>query len=193
MTIKIVSIGASAGGVDGLKQVLSGLKRPSNISVLVVLHFPPEGPNLLPEIYKEICAFDIKEAESGEKMQPETVYIAPPDYHLSAEQDLTLSLSSEDQVNFSRPSIDVLMDSVAVSFGPAAIGILLTGANHDGAQGMLRIHKLGGRTVVQDPQEAEYPAMPNSALELFRPTMVLTLKEINQMMSSFSGARYGKK
>ena len=191
MSIKLISIGASAGGVDGLKQVLSGLKKPSDISVLVVLHFPPEGPNLLPEIYKDICEFEIKEAESGEKMLPETVYIAPPDYHLSAEANGTLSLSSEGPVNFSRPSIDVLMDSVAVSFRDRSMGVLLTGANHDGAQGMNRIHKCGGKTVVQNPKEAEYPAMPNSALELFKPDMILTLKEINELMKTFSGVRHG--
>ena len=191
MKTKIISIGASAGGVEGLKKVLSGLKKPSQLSVLVVLHFPPEGPNLLPEIYKDLCEFDIKEAESGEKIMPETVYIAPPDYHLSAEENGTLSLSTEEQVNYSRPSIDVLMDSVAVSFRERSLGILLTGANHDGAQGMLRIHKLGGKTIVQDPHEAEYPAMPKSAIELFKPDLILTLKEINELMKSFSGVRHG--
>lgn len=191
MSIKVVSIGASAGGVEGLKRVLSGFKRPSALSVLVVLHFPPEGPNLLPEIYKELCDFDIKEAESGEQMLPETIYIAPPDYHLSAEENGTLSLSTESPVNFSRPSIDVLMESVAYSFGEHSLGVLLTGANHDGADGMSRIHKQGGTTIVQDPQEAEYPAMPSSALKLFKPDMVLKLTQINEMMTTLSGVRHG--
>lgn len=191
MSIKLVSIGASAGGVDGLKKVLGGLKKPSKLTILVVLHFPADGPNLLPEIYKDICEFDIKEAETGEKMLPETIYIAPPNYHLSAEENGTISLSIEEAVNFSRPSIDVLMDSVAVSFGEQSMGILLTGANHDGALGMSRIHKCGGKTVVQDPNEAQYPAMPKSAIELFEPDMILTLEEINVLIKTFCGVSNG--
>lgn len=191
MRPRIIAIGASAGGVEALKNILSGLTKPSKAALLIVLHFPPEGPNLLPEIYRDICAFEIKEAESGEKILPEMVYIAPPDYHLSAEEDGTLSLSSEGVVNFSRPSIDVLMDSVAVSFRSKGVGVLLTGANHDGALGMKRIHQMGGKTIVQDPFDAEYPAMPNSAIELFEPDMVLPINKIREMITLISGVHNG--
>lgn len=187
----IIAIGASAGGVEALKRILQGFKRPSPYAVLVVLHFPPKGPNLLPDIYRDICEFKIKEAESGEKIEAEMVYIAPPDYHLSAEEDGTLSLSSEPAVNFSRPSIDVLMDSVAVSFRSLGTGILLTGANNDGAIGMRKIHKFGGKTIVQDPSEAEYPAMPESALSLFKPDLILTIDQIKHLMAKTSGVSHG--
>lgn len=188
MKPEVVAIGASAGGVEALKTVLSSFKVPSQLSVLVVLHFHPEGPNLLPEIYRDVCEFQIKEAESGEPMLPETIYIAPPDYHLSAEENHTLSLSTEGAVNFSRPSIDVLMESVAVSFGEKAVGILLTGANHDGAKGMMKIHEAGGITLVQDPSEAEYPIMPESAIALFKPLKVLPLNEMSQLLIRLSGS-----
>lgn len=183
----IIAIGASAGGVEALKIVLQGLKKPSQSSVLIVLHFPPEGPNLLPEIYRDICDFEIKEAESGERMLPETVYIAPPNYHLSAESDWTLSLSTEEPVNFSRPSIDILMDSVAVSMGELGVGILLTGSNHDGAAGMHRISESKGLTVIQDPEEADFPEMPRSCLKFFRPDHVLPLEEIQKLISNLTG------
>lgn len=190
MKPEVVAIGASAGGVEALKIILSSFKRPSHLSVLVVLHFHPEGPNLLPGIYKEYCEFQIKEAESGELMMPETIYIAPPDYHLSAEANRTLSLSSEEVVNFSRPSIDVLLESVAMSYGKKAVGVLLTGANHDGARGMQKIHEEGGLTLVQDPLEADYASMPESALALFKPSKVLGLREMAQLLTELSGVKH---
>lgn len=188
MRPEIVAVGASAGGVDALKRVLRSIKKPSDFSVLVVLHFRADGPNLLPGLFKDDCEFSIKEAESGEIMLPETIYIAPPNYHLSAEPNHTLSLSAEPPVNFSRPSIDVLMDSVAVSYGEKAMGILLTGASHDGAKGMLKIHEGGGITLVQDPSEAEFPIMPEAAIALFKPSKVLTLKEMSEFLSSLCGS-----
>lgn len=187
----LVAIGASAGGVEALMQILRGLKKPSHLSVLVVLHIPPGSPSLLPEIYQDICDFEVKEAESGEWMNPETVYIAPPDYHLSAESNRTLSLSTEEAVNYSRPSIDILMDSVAVSLGGRGCGILLTGANHDGAAGMARIKKLGGLTIIQDPTEALYPQMPQSCLALFKPDFILKLQDIEKKLTLFSGGTHG--
>ncbi len=191
MSTEIIAIGASAGGVEALKIILQGLKKPSGLSVLVVLHMPAEGPNLLPSLYRDFCQFKVKEAEPGEKMEPETIYIAPPDYHLSAESNKTLSLSTEEAVNYSRPSIDVLMDSVAVSFGERGCGVLLTGANHDGAAGMARIHKSGGLTIIQDPAEAEFRAMPESCLSLFRPSLVLSLEKIGKKFIQLSGGSNG--
>lgn len=186
----VIAVGASAGGVDALKVILSAFKRPSKVAILVVLHFHPEGPNLLPGLYNDHCDFFVKEAESGETFLPETIYIAPPDYHLSAEDNFTLSLSSEPPVNFSRPSIDVLFESVAISYGEKAAGVILTGASHDGAQGMLKIQTHGGKTFVQDPKEADYPVMPQATLDLISPTKVLPLKELSQFLAQLSGANH---
>jgi len=191
MRPEVIAIGASAGGVEALKHILQGLKKPSHLSVLVVLHIPAESPSLLTSIYQDICQFHVKEAEPGEELLPETVYIAPPNYHLSAEANKTLSLSTEDPVNYSRPSIDILMDSVAVALGEKGCGILLTGANHDGAAGMARINKNGGLTIIQDPAEALYPQMPQSCLLLFEPDFILSLRDIEQRLTFFSGATNG--
>jgi two-component system chemotaxis response regulator CheB len=140
----------------------------------------------LPSLYQDICDFTIKEAEPGEPMLPETIYIAPPDYHLAAEKNGTLSLSAEAAVNFSRPSIDITLESMAQAYGTESLGILLTGANHDGALGMMSIHDHGGITVVQDPKFCEYPTMPESCLSKFKPDYVLKLDEISNSIASWN-------
>jgi two-component system chemotaxis response regulator CheB len=180
--IKYVVIGTSAGGIDALKELLPMFKRPSQVSVLVVIHLPPKGPNLIPSLFESICDFTIKEAESGEKALPETIYVATPDYHLSLEPNGDLSLTNEEPVNFSRPSIDVLFDSAAHSMENKVFGILLTGANNDGANGLLEIKKLRGKTLIQDPKDADYPVMPESALKLLIPDYVCNLKGMKEIL-----------
>jgi two-component system chemotaxis response regulator CheB len=183
--IRVVVIGASAGGVSALHQILPAFKN-RKIAVIVVLHMPPEGPNVLPELYANKSSFRIKEAESGESMVPGTIYFPPPDYHLSAEGNGTLSLSNERQINFSRPSIDVLFESVAFAYKAKALAILLTGANNDGAEGIKTISKFGGVTIVQDPLEAEFPLMPQSALERMTPNHILTIQDIVRFIEGMS-------
>ncbi len=180
---RFVVVGASAGGVDALKYVLPSFKTPSDYAVMVVLHLPAKGPNLIPSLFESICDFKIKEAESGELCEAQTIYIAPPDYHLSLERDATLSLSNEPALNFSRPSIDVLFESAAFSQQDKITGVLLTGANQDGAKGIALIHKEGGTTLVQDPKSAEYPAMPQAALEIIKPTHILNLDQLKNFLS----------
>lgn len=175
--LKLVTIGASAGGISAFHEILPAF-RGKKVAVLVVLHLPPAGPNLIPSLFQDSCEFKIKEAESGESIEPGKIYIAPPGYHLSAEPNGTLSLSNEEEVNFSRPSIDILFESVAFAYKKTSMGILLTGANHDGSRGLNLIRDCGGITVVQDPKSAEYPVMPQSAIALFRPDFVLNLAEI---------------
>lgn len=187
--IRYVVLGASAGGLDALKALLPPFKRPSALSVLIVIHLPPEGPNLIPSLFKDLSDFAIKEAESGEKALPETIYVAAPDYHLSLEPNGNISLTNEAPVNFSRPSIDLLFESAAYSLGPKVLGILLTGANHDGANGLSMIKKLGGVTIIQDPQEADYPAMPASALKIMEPDFNERLEEISGIIRSINGSR----
>lgn len=180
--LKIVAIGASAGGIPALHKILPALDG-KKIAVLIVIHLPPQGPNLIPSLFQDECRFRLKEAESGEKLEAGTVYIAPPGYHLSAEPIGTLSLSNEEEINYSRPSIDVLFESVAFAYKKCAMAILLTGANHDGAQGLQTVGQLGGITVIQDPAEAEYPVMPQSALDLRKPDAILTLNQIHDLLS----------
>lgn len=180
--IKVVVIGASAGGLEALRSVLPSFKKPSKLSAFLVLHLPPTGPNLIPELFEDSCEFQVKEAESGEDIRPETIYIAPPNFHMSLEANGSISLSQEEPVNYSRPSIDILFESAALSYKSNVMGILLTGANHDGAQGLHLIAKKHGLTVVQDPNACEYAAMPLSAISLFKPDHVLNLVELKKFI-----------
>ena len=188
--IRVVVIGTSAGGIDALKRILPSFQDSKNLSVAVVIHLPARGPNLIPELFKEICSFKVKEAESGESLQKGYIYFSPADYHLSLESNETLSLSSEEPLNFSRPSIDILFDSAAYSFGSKALGILLTGANNDGTTGLIKIQQWGGICLIQDPSEAEYPTMPASANKSMSANAIMNLKEIKTFLEELSRSSY---
>lgn len=176
--IELIVIGTSAGGVDILNKIAPAFSKTSRLKVAVVIHLSPEGPNLIPSLMGDHCVLRVKEAEPGEPMENDTIYIAPPDYHLCVEPNHILSLSSEDALNYSRPSIDVLFDSAAYAYGNKVLGILLTGANHDGAAGLRTIQKMGGMTIVQKPSEAEWDVMPKSAIDIMTPDYILTTEEI---------------
>ncbi len=188
--IRVIVVGTSAGGIDALKRILPSFKDSKKLSVAVVIHLPARGPNLIPELFKEICSFKVKEAESGESLQPGYIYFSPADYHLSIESNETLSLSSEEPLNFSRPSIDILFDSAAYSFESKALGILLTGANHDGTAGLLKIQSKGGICLIQDPSEAEYPTMPQSAAKSLSANAIMNLKQMKSFLEELSRSSY---
>ena len=128
------------------------------------------------------CQMDVKEAEDKEPIMPGTIYFAPPDYHLLVEVDKRLSLSSEEPVLFSRPSIDVLFETAAEAYGPELIGIILTGANSDGATGLAAIYEAGGTTLVQNPELAYTAAMPASAIKACPEAQVMNLDEISKFI-----------
>lgn len=174
-----VVIGASAGGVEALLKLLVGLPADFKAPIIVVLHLPEDRPSLLPNILGYRLAMRVCEAADKQPIEPATVYVAPPGYHLSVESDHTLSLSGEMPVNYSRPSIDVLMESAANAYGPGLIGILLTGANHDGAEGMAHIKAKGGWTVVQTPAQAQSSIMPEAAILRQAPDLVISLDDIH--------------
>ncbi len=179
-------IGASAGGIDVLNKLLPAFKKNSRYIVAVVIHLPPDGPNLLTSLFSPICELAVTEATSGEDLRPDTIYFCPSDYHLCIEPNHTLSLSSEDPLNFSRPSIDILFESAAYAFRKKAVGILLTGANNDGAAGLKKVQEQGGVTIVQEPRNAEYDTMPLSAMEMMKPDYVLTEAEIIELIDKVS-------
>jgi two-component system chemotaxis response regulator CheB len=180
--IQAVVIGASAGGVQALLAVLAGLPRSFRLPLMVVLHVPEGRESQLAEIFQYRLPIAVREAADKENIAPATLYFACPGYHLSVEMDRTFSLSCEDAVHHSRPSIDVLMESAADAYGPALAGVLLTGANSDGAAGLVRIQQQGGLTVVQDPTEAEAPTMPAAALRKLQPDFILTLSGIHDLL-----------
>ncbi len=177
-----IVLGTSAGGIEAIKKILPSLPAKLRIPVLIVIHIAPDGSNLLSEIFSDDTQYSLKEAESGEELREKTIYFAPADYHLSVEKNRTLSLSNEEEVFYSRPSIDVLFESASIAFGKRTLALLCTGANQDGAQGAYKIFQRGGTVIVQDPQDADFPTMPESALALFKPNAVLPLKNIQALL-----------
>ncbi len=180
--IEAVVIGASAGGVEALSVILPALPATFRPAVLIVLHLPRERPSLLVEIYEKRCALPIREADDKEPIEPGTVYFAPPDYHMLVERNRQIALSTEEPVHFSRPSVDVLFESAADVYGHKLLGIILTGANEDGATGLHAIHRAGGVTVVQQPDSAKVPLMVVSALRRNPADFVLSLPDIAQLL-----------
>ncbi|WP_313024201.1 chemotaxis protein CheB [Pseudomonas lopnurensis] len=180
--VEAVVIGTSAGGLEALGVVLSGLPADFRLALLVVQHVPRSGPTHLAEIFRRKTAMRVKEADAKEQVRGGTVYFAAPGYHLLVESDHSLSLSQDDVVHFSRPSIDVLFESAADAWGPSLAGVLLTGANEDGAAGLEAIHRSGGLTVIQDPAEAAVATMPRAALQRFAPDHILPLRDIHRLL-----------
>jgi two-component system chemotaxis response regulator CheB len=160
----VVVVGASAGAVDALSVLLPALPAQYPFAVAVVVHLPPDRKSVMAELFQPKCRVRVKEAEDKEPFVAGTVYFAPPDYHLMVEPDGRLSLSSEEPVLYSRPSIDVLFETAADALGPAAVGVVLTGGSADGARGLRAIADAGGVPLVQDPSTAAVPAMPEAAL-----------------------------
>ena len=177
-----VVIGASAGGVNALLDILPGLPKAYPYPVVVVLHVMKGRQNQLAEVFQQRLAVRVLEAADKDELRPGTLYFAPAGYHLSVEEGGLLSLSQEEPVHFARPAIDITMQSAADVYGEQLVGILLTGANQDGAAGMAAIGAAGGLTVVQDPAEAQVAVMPNEAIRLRQPDLVLTLQEIRNLL-----------
>ena len=180
--IEAVVIGASAGGVEALGALLPKLPAGWRLPVFCILHLPGDRESRLAELFGERLPLPVKEAADKESIAPGTVYFAGSGYHLSVEEDFTFSLSCEPPVHYARPAIDLLMESSADAYGPGLVGILLTGANHDGAAGMAYIHASGGLTIVQDPDDALVATMPKSAIDRFTPHLILPLARIGALL-----------
>lgn len=175
---RAVVIGASAGGVQALLQILPLLPASYPLVVLIVVHVPPDRDNALVSLFQARCQIEVREAEDKEPMLPGVVYFAPSDYHLLAENDGTLSLSSDELVNHSRPSIDVLLESSADAFGSELVGVILTGANDDGARGLQAVVEAGGVAIVENPAEAYASAMPAASLRAAPSAQVMKVAAI---------------
>ena len=183
-----VVIGASAGGVRALLQLLSGFNADYRLPIIVVVHLAKDRESQLAPLFQTRTAMTVCEAADKQAIQPGTVYFAGPGYHLSVERDHTFSLSCEEPVYWSRPAIDVLMDSAAEAYGAALVGILLTGASADGASGLAHIAARGGVTVVQEPGDAEVATMPEAALARHQPDYILKLGAIRTLLLEFDRA-----
>ncbi|MCK5820649.1 MAG: chemotaxis protein CheB [Bacteroidales bacterium] len=178
-----VVIGTSAGGLDALSEVLPNLRKEFPIPIIVVLHISPSSDSYLTEYLNNMCELLVKEATEKEVLEPGVVYFAPPDYHLLIEEDGSLSLSNCEKINYSRPSIDVLFETASWSFGEKLIGIVMTGANWDGSAGLKTIKENGGFAICENPQTAAVPRMPESAIDLAKPDLVLELNEIGPYLN----------
>jgi two-component system chemotaxis response regulator CheB len=177
-SVEAIVIGASAGAVQALSTLLPALPANYPFPVLVVVHVPPDRSNALVPLLQQKCRLAVKEAEDKEPVRPGVAYFAPSDYHLLVEKGRTLALSADSLVLHSRPSIDVLFESAAEAYGPAVLGVILTGANDDGAAGLSSICRVGGLALVQDPKEAYAGAMPSAALSACTSARCLPLTDI---------------
>jgi two-component system chemotaxis response regulator CheB len=178
-TVEAVVIGCSAGGLSALKVVLAGLPRGVDAAFIIVAHTPPDGVNLLPQLLDSHCALSVTEAIEREPVVPGRVYIAPPNYHLLIEADRTFALSVDDRVCHVRPAVDVLFLSAADVYREHLMGVVLTGANSDGAQGLKAVKNAGGMTLVQDPATAYAESMPLAAIATGAADHVLALQDIS--------------
>lgn len=181
--MKAFIIGGSAGAINVLKDILPNLPSARAFPVIVVLHVLPRGQSLLPTIFRDRCSWPVKEAESTEPIENGIVYFAPNDYHLSIEADHSFSLSSEEPVKYSRPSIDFFFKSAAAVYKSELGALLLSGANADGAHGMAEILKRGGRCLAQAPDTAEFSAMPSAALAISPAISSLATSEIIRFLA----------
>jgi two-component system chemotaxis response regulator CheB len=174
----IVALAASAGGLQALIRVLSGLPGDFPAAIVVVQHLDPRHQSLIADIFGRRTALKVKEAEEGDRLAPGFVYTAPPNRHLLVNPDGTLSLTQSELVHFVRPSADLMFESVAASYGDRAIAVVLTGTGADGSMGLRAIKKMGGTIIVQDQKTSEFFGMPGAAIETGTVDFVLPIDEI---------------
>jgi two-component system chemotaxis response regulator CheB len=184
----IVVIGTSWGGLTALSEVVSGLPADFPLPICIVQHRSKDSDALLVNLLQDLTELEVRDAEDKEPLCPQTIYIAPPDYHMLVEPEY-ISLTVDSPVRFSRPSIDVLFRSASDTFGASTIGVVLTGANEDGAAGLARIVARGGKAIVQDPATAESPIMPASAIRAVPGARVVPLSEISAELVRTVAAR----
>jgi two-component system, chemotaxis family, protein-glutamate methylesterase/glutaminase len=173
-----IVIGASAGAIDALSVILPPLGAGYPAAIIIVVHLPPTRRSMLVELFAPKCQLVVGEAEDKEPILSGKIYFAPPDYHVLVETDRRFSLSSDEPVNYSRPSIDVLFESASDVFGKTLLGIVLTGANSDGAMGLRTIARAGGGAIVQRPDLAYSDAMPQAAIDACPGAQVMSLEEL---------------
>jgi two-component system chemotaxis response regulator CheB len=173
----IMMVGTSWGGLAALRSLVSGLPDSLCMAVTIIQHRHKDSDHLLRTLLQERSPLPVCEVEDKMPIEHGTVYVAPPDYHTLVEQGF-FSLSTEAPVRYSRPSIDVAFGTAADSYGHRTVGVVLTGANSDGAEGLRLISDRGGLAVVQDPETAESPTMPRAAARAVPRARVMPLEEI---------------
>lgn len=184
---RLVVVGVSAGGLYALRTLVAGLPGSYPVPLAVVQHRSRDS-ELLCDLLQECTQMKVTEANDKQAIEPGYVYVAPPDYHLLVDEGYFV-LSTDDPVRFSRPSIDVMFSSAADAYGADVIGVVLTGANADGARGLRKIVDRGGYAVVQDPADAEVAVMPQQALKAVPDACVLPIDRIAAHLAGARGRR----
>ncbi|MGA7328716.1 MAG: chemotaxis protein CheB [Rhodomicrobium sp.] len=184
----IVVAGTSAGGVEALKTLVRGLPPDYKGSLLIVIHIGSMSVGLMPEILSRVGPLPAKHPDEGEIIRPGQIYVAPPDRHLLIQPGERLHLSRGPKENFARPAIDPLFRSAALHYGERAAGVILTGYLDDGTAGLFALKERGGLAIIQDPKDAEIPAMPRNALRYVKADYCLKLKEIPMVLADLAKA-----
>ena len=183
---ELLLIGGSAGSLEVLLNLLPLLRADLPLAIAIVLH-RKSGESLLVDLLRDKTTWPVREAEEKDVLEKQTIYVAPSDYHLLIEKDKTLSLDVSEKVHYSRPSIDVSFETAAEAYGSSLIGLLLSGANADGAEGLRQIKQAGGLTIVQDPKEAAVSYMPQQAIDLTEVDYVASTKEMAAIVNRLAG------
>ena len=184
---ELVAIGASWGGLDVLREILRDLPAELNAGVVIAQHRSPEShPTAMRDLLGAVTRLNVVEAADKDEIRPGTAYLAAPDYHLLIEPG-QMTLSTDEPVSYARPSIDVLFETAAESYRERCIGVVLTGANDDGARGLARVVELGGTAIVQDPEEAKRDEMPLAALRTTPSARVTPVAEIAPLLVDLCG------
>jgi two-component system, chemotaxis family, protein-glutamate methylesterase/glutaminase len=181
---KALLIGGSAGSLEVMLSILPALRPLPGYAVVIVLHRKNSEDNTLEDLFSVRSAIPVNEVDDKTPLMPGYMYIAPAGYHLLFETNGELSLDASEKIHYSRPSIDVAFESAAEVFGNRLTAILLSGANSDGAQGLAAVKENGGTAVVQDPETADMPMMPQSAINILTPDFVLKTREILPFINS---------
>lgn len=184
--IKLVLIGGSAGSLEVLMKILPKLQPLNDFAIVIVLHRKTAEDSTLEELIAMKTKVVVKDVEDKTPLLPGFIYVAPSDYHLLFEKTGFLSLDISERVNYSRPSIDVSFESAADAFKESVVGILLSGANADGTNGLLAIKNENGKVIIQDPKTAEIPFMPQNAILYTTPDFVLVPDGITSFLNALN-------
>lgn len=184
--MKMIIIGGSAGSFNLILSILKGLDKEMNTSIVIILHRLKNTTTILEDYLQTQSHYIVKEVEDKEFVKAGFIYTAPSDYHVLLNENLSFSLDASEEVNYSRPSIDVSFESFSCVLKENCFGILLSGASQDGAVGLKLIAENGGQTIVQDSEEAEFASMPRAAIKIYKEHTVCTLNDIIKKMNYYA-------
>ncbi len=186
-SIDLVVIGGSAGSLDVILKILPKLLTGHHFAIILVMHRKNTYDFSLSELLATKTSWLVTEAEEKQMLQPDSIYLAPPDYHLLIENDHSLSLDVSEKVHYSRPSIDVTFESAADAFRDKVAAVLLSGANEDGVDGLRKVKANGGMTIVQDPESAAVAYMPQQAVNRVKVEHILAPEHIADLIRNVRG------